>query len=79
MYCRYFYGRGVSDNKGPLLAFAHTASKLLMMHQLDVDLVMLIEGEEETGSKSLIGIVRQHKVGQETLPLFDLVIYYIRS
>jgi len=57
----YFYGRGVSDNKGPLLAFAHTASKLLALHQLNVDLVMLIEGEEETGSKGLTHAIRRHR------------------
>ncbi|PKI83477.1 hypothetical protein MVES1_002670 [Malassezia vespertilionis] len=47
----YLYARGVSDNKGPVLAVAYAASDLLHAHQLDVDVVMLVEGEQETGSK----------------------------
>jgi di- and tripeptidase len=61
----------VSDNKGPLLAFAHAASKLLMQQQLNIDLVMLIEGEEEAGSKNLLSIIRQHKVSDTLMMLAD--------
>ena len=57
----YLYGRGVSDNKGPILAAACAASQLLTMRQLDVDVVFLIEGEEETGSVGFTEVVRQHK------------------
>ncbi|EUC63300.1 beta-ala-his dipeptidase [Rhizoctonia solani AG-3 Rhs1AP] len=44
------YGRGVSDDKGPTLAIAFAVSSLLSRRMLDVDVVMLIEGEEEAGS-----------------------------
>jgi hypothetical protein len=40
----YLYGRGVADNKGPILAMALAASALLERGKLGVDLVMLVEG-----------------------------------
>ncbi|PWN53660.1 WD40 repeat-like protein [Violaceomyces palustris] len=57
----YLYGRGVSDNKGPILAVACAASQLLGTRSLDVDVVFLIEGEEESGSIGFKEAVRQHK------------------
>lgn len=61
---RYLYGRGVSDNKGPILAVACAAAALRQRRELDVDLVMLIEGEEEAGSRGFASTVRKHKVGR---------------
>lgn len=58
----YFYGRGVTDNKGPILAAACAAAELLGRRQLELDLVFLIEGEEETGSNGFGEAVRRHKV-----------------
>jgi len=58
----YFYGRGVTDNKGPILAAACAAAELLGRRQLELDLVFLIEGEEETGSNGFSEAVRRHKV-----------------
>lgn len=57
----YVYGRGVSDNKGPILAVAYAASELLHAHALDVDVVMLVEGEEESGSKPFHACLQQNK------------------
>ncbi|WFD47185.1 hypothetical protein GLX27_001833 [Malassezia furfur] len=57
----YLYGRGVSDNKGPVLAVACAASDLLQSKQLDVDIVMLVEGEQETGSKGFESCLRVYK------------------
>lgn len=59
----YFYGRGATDNKGPILAVACAASELLGKRALDCDLVFLIEGEEEAGSEGFCSGVRKHKVG----------------
>lgn len=61
------YGRGVSDNKGPILAVACAASTLRQRRELDVDVVLLIEGEEEAGSFGFASIVRNHKVGRPNL------------
>ena len=60
------YGRGVSDDKGPVLAVAFAASELLARRMLDVDVVLLVEGEEEAGSvgfKKLFESVRE-RVGE---------------
>lgn len=46
----YLYGRGVSDNKGPILAAIYAVADLLQAGQLTSDIVFLIEGEEECGS-----------------------------
>ena len=58
----YLYGRGVTDNKGPIMAAACAAAELLGRRQLELDLVFLIEGEEETGSSGFGEGVRRHKV-----------------
>ncbi|KAF9235175.1 hypothetical protein BU15DRAFT_78272 [Melanogaster broomeanus] len=57
----YLYGRGVTDNKGPILAVACAAAELLRKRSLGVDLVFIIEGEEETGSAGFMDAVRKHK------------------
>jgi acetylornithine deacetylase/succinyl-diaminopimelate desuccinylase-like protein len=58
----YLYGRGVSDNKGPILAVACAATELLGQRALGLDLVFLIEGEEEVGSYGFGEAIEKHKV-----------------
>ncbi|KAI9568340.1 hypothetical protein HD554DRAFT_2260263, partial [Boletus coccyginus] len=57
----YLYGRGVTDNKGPIMAAACAAAELLRKRALGVDLVFLIEGEEEVGSPGFMDAVSAHK------------------
>ncbi|KII90799.1 hypothetical protein PLICRDRAFT_174166 [Plicaturopsis crispa FD-325 SS-3] len=57
----YLYGRGVTDNKGPIMAAACAAADLLGKRALGLDLVFLIEGEEECGSTGFGEAVRKHK------------------
>ncbi|KAG2340128.1 Zn-dependent exopeptidase [Suillus weaverae] len=57
----YLYGRGVTDDKGPIMAVACAAAELLQNRALGVDLVFLIEGEEETGSAGFIDAIKEHK------------------
>ena len=60
----YLYGRGASDNKGPCLAALFAAGELLRegkLHDGGGDVVFLIEGEEETGSRGFEQAVRSHK------------------
>ena len=45
-----YYGRCVTDNKGPIIASAYAVAMLLPRHELDCDVVFLIEGEEEAAS-----------------------------
>ena len=59
----YLYGRGATDNKGPIMAVACAAAELLRRRTLNVDLVMLIEGEEEFGSGGFKEAVHKNKVG----------------
>ena len=60
----YLYGRGVTDDKGPIIAMACAAAELLSRRALGLDLVMLIEGEEECGSSGFADAVQKHKVFQ---------------
>ncbi|CCM00624.1 uncharacterized protein FIBRA_02660 [Fibroporia radiculosa] len=57
----YLYGRGATDNKGPIMAVACAAADLLSRRALELDLVMLIEGEEEAGSGGFVEAVRRNK------------------
>jgi len=58
----YLYGRGATDNKGPIIAVACAAAELLRKRLLSVDLIMLIEGEEESGSVGFREAVQKNKV-----------------
>jgi di- and tripeptidase len=60
----YLYGRGVTDDKGPIIATAFAAAELLARRALNLDLVFLIEGEEECGSFGFSDAVQRHKVRQ---------------
>lgn len=57
----YLYGRGVTDNKGPVLAALYAVADLVAGQQLSSDIVFLVEGEEECGSKGFQEAVKKHK------------------
>ena len=57
----YFSSQGAAKVLGPVLAVACAASDLLQSKQLDVDIVMLVEGEQETGSKGFESCLRVYK------------------
>ena len=57
----YVYGRGVSDNKGPILAAIYAVADLVTKQQLNSDIVFLIEGEEESGSRGFEHAVQENK------------------
>ncbi|KAH8816043.1 hypothetical protein F5884DRAFT_666673 [Xylogone sp. PMI_703] len=57
----YLYGRGVTDNKGPIMAALYGVVDLVLEKELDSDVVFLIEGEEESGSRGFKETVRRHK------------------
>lgn len=57
----YLYGRGVSDNKGPIMAALYAVTDLLQAKQLDSDVVFLIEGEEESSSRGFEETIRENK------------------
>ncbi|KAG7192369.1 uncharacterized protein KQ657_001768 [Scheffersomyces spartinae] len=55
------YARGVSDNKGPILAALFSVAKLYKEEQLGCDVVFIIEGEEECGSIGFQKIISEHR------------------
>ncbi|CAK7265147.1 hypothetical protein SEPCBS119000_001364 [Sporothrix epigloea] len=57
----YLYGRGISDNKGPILAALYAVTDLLQAKSLASDVIFLIEGEEETGSRGFQETIREHQ------------------
>ncbi|CAH1767027.1 13812_t:CDS:10, partial [Entrophospora sp. SA101] len=57
----YLYGRGVTDNKGPMISAIFAASELLQEKRLEANISFLVEGEEENGSKGFYIAVEQFK------------------
>ncbi|GME23672.1 Beta-Ala-His dipeptidase [Neofusicoccum parvum] len=57
----YLYGRGTSDNKGPIMAAIFAVAELLEEQALDSDIIFLIEGEEESGSRGFYEAVHRNK------------------
>ncbi|PNS14190.1 hypothetical protein CAC42_6703 [Sphaceloma murrayae] len=57
----YLYGRGTSDNKGPIIAAIFACAELTAEQSLGSDIVFLIEGEEECGSRGFAKAIRKHK------------------
>ena len=56
------YGRGISDDKGPMMIVLDTFAAFVAVEGgLPVNVKLLIEGEEETGSPSLPGILETHR------------------
>ncbi|KAL9094925.1 MAG: hypothetical protein Q9165_002875 [Trypethelium subeluteriae] len=55
------YGRGTSDNKGPIVAAAHAVGELNLQQRLEADIIFLIEGEEECGSRGFAQAVKQNR------------------
>ena len=56
------YGRGISDDKGPMMiALGTLAAFVAVEGGLPINVKVLIEGEEETGSPSLSGIFETHR------------------
>lgn len=57
----YLYGRGVSDNKGPIIAALYAVTDLMQAQKLENDIIFLIEGEEEFGSLGFEEAVKKNK------------------
>lgn len=56
------YGRGAADDKGAITAQLSAISAWLKTTgSLPVNIKMLVEGEEEVGSKNLLGFFQEHK------------------
>lgn len=56
-----YFGRGVADNKGHIIQNIAAIEMLIESGKLTNNIVFLIEGEEETGSKSLENVLKMKK------------------
>ena len=54
------YGRGASDMKGQVMATIHAVAAAVAAGDLPVHVRFLLEGEEEMGSPSLAGVLKEH-------------------
>ncbi|GAN06837.1 conserved hypothetical protein [Mucor ambiguus] len=67
----YLYGRGTSDNKGPVVSSLLAVHELFKEGALDVNVIFLIEGEEECGSNGFLeALTHQHSLFQD----IDLIL-----
>jgi len=57
----YLYGRGVSDNKGPIVAAIYAVADLVAGKKLGSEIIFVIEGEEESGSRGFQQTIKQNK------------------
>ncbi len=56
----HIYGRGVTDMKGQIMSTFHAVEAILSAGELPVNIKFIIEGEEEIGSPSLPGFLKEH-------------------
>ncbi|KAJ3346541.1 hypothetical protein GGF32_007630, partial [Allomyces javanicus] len=70
----YLYGRGVSDDKGPILAAIFAVADLASQGQLQATFTFLIEGEEESGSAGLAEAVEAHAHDILTPSAVDVIL-----
>ncbi|CCK69282.1 glutamine amidotransferase subunit DUG2 KNAG_0C01680 [Huiozyma naganishii CBS 8797] len=57
----YLKGRGVTDNKGPLVSALYSVTTLLQQDNLLNDVVFLVEGSEEIGSPGFESVCHKYK------------------
>ena len=57
----FLYGRGVTDNKAPILAALYAVADLVKGKELNCNIIFLIEGEEEAGSRGFAQSVEQNR------------------
>lgn len=55
----YLYGRGVTDDKGPILAAIYAVADLSQHGELSCNITFLLEGDEEAGSRGFRSTVQE--------------------
>jgi acetylornithine deacetylase/succinyl-diaminopimelate desuccinylase-like protein len=65
------YARGAADDKGNFLPLLHVACELAAAGQLQVNVRVLVEGEEEIGSPSAISWIRRDRERVDAAIVFD--------
>ncbi|EXJ95403.1 hypothetical protein A1O1_00524 [Capronia coronata CBS 617.96] len=61
----FLYGRGVTDDKGPILAAIYAVADLMQHGSLSCNVTFLLEGDEEAGSRGFRNTVQSmhHAIG----------------
>lgn len=75
----YVYGRGSSDAKGQVLAHLWGLRAHLAATGRDVravNLKVLVEGKEETGSAQLAGLLDEHRPGADLIVFSDTLLWH---
>jgi acetylornithine deacetylase/succinyl-diaminopimelate desuccinylase-like protein len=65
------YGRGAADDKGNFLPLLFVACELARSEALPVNVRVLVEGEEETGSAAAMSWIRTDEHGADVAIVFD--------
>jgi acetylornithine deacetylase/succinyl-diaminopimelate desuccinylase-like protein len=65
------YARGSADDKGNFLPLLHVACELARAGDLPVNVRLLVEGEEEIGSPSVLRWLREEEIGADCAIVFD--------
>jgi acetylornithine deacetylase/succinyl-diaminopimelate desuccinylase-like protein len=65
------YGRGAADDKGNFLPLLYVACAMARSGTLPVNVRVLVEGEEETGSEAVVSWVRSDPRGADAAIVFD--------
>lgn len=68
------YARGAADDKGNLLPLLHAACELHAAGELPVHVRVVVEGEEERGSASLVDWLRADEEGADVAIAFDALM-----
>ena len=65
------YARGAADDKGNFLPLLHVACELARAGELPVNVRLLVEGEEEVGSSSVLRYLREQPPEVDAAIVFD--------
>jgi acetylornithine deacetylase/succinyl-diaminopimelate desuccinylase-like protein len=65
------YARGAADDKGNFLPLLHVACELARAGELPVNVRLLVEGEEEVGSSSVLRYLRDQPPEVDAVIVFD--------
>src|SRR5919112_3624963 len=68
------YARGAADDKGNFLPLLHVACELARAGELPVNVRLLVEGEEEIGSRSVLRRLREQEPGAACAIVFDALM-----
>jgi len=73
------YGRGVADDKGHIIQILIAINQLIDTKKLQNNIILILEGEEEVGSKNFESLVSQVKQELERIDVFYILDMGMKS